>query len=317
MSLSLWIITATIIWSGSDTMAFITSLPLWSLCLIFILPALVSWLVFGSRIGLAGVIIWVGYTLLSTDVLPPLSRTGMEYYKMPPSPDNKQIRILTLYGSCVEKPPIEQINKLHADIIFLQGCSNHSRTLKFASSIFGRTAHIKQIGSCAIITRNGQMSPARSITDTDGLIVDWIPENSSLIVRLVNISLEPIEPRFDIYSPSCWTYAHTIRFLHRKQIQYLFDTLREMSAQNGDHPIILAGNFNAAPQSPIFAKFGDTFQDCFTEKGAGYGATFPVDTPMIRLDRVFCTPPMVPERASTIHIPDTVRRSILTDISLP
>lgn len=184
-------------------------------------------------------------------------------------------------------PPIEQISKLRADVIFVQGCSNYNRTLKFAYSIFGRTSYIKQIGSCAIIVRHGQIGPAQSITDTAGLIVDWIPENSSLAIRLINISLEPFEHRFDLYSPACWKYFHTLRFIHRKQLQYLFDTLREVGTQHGELPIIMAGNFSAAPQSPIFSKLSSDFQDCFKLKGAGYGATQPVNFPLLRLDRVF------------------------------
>ena len=165
--------------------------------------------------------------------------------------------------------------------------------------------------------RHGQIGPAQSITDTAGLIVDWIPENSSLAIRLINISLEPFEHRFDLYSPACWKYFHTLRFIHRKQLQYLFDTLREVGSQHGELPIILAGNFSAAPQSPIFAKLSADFQDCFKLKGAGYGATQPVNFPLLRLDRVFCTPPLKPERAATVLIPDTVRRSILADIAMP
>lgn len=317
VSLSLWLIIATIFWSGSDTMAFMTSLPLWACCIIFSLPALFAWLAFGSRIGLLGVIVWFVYGVIIADFFQPLARTGMEYYQMPLSPDNKQLRILTLYGGCAENPSAEQIAKLRTDVIFLQGCSNHNRTLKFAHSVFGRTANIKQIGNCAIIVKHGQMSPARSITDTPGLIVDWIPEKSSLAIRLVNVSLELFEERFDFYSPSCWKYFHSLRSLHRKQVQYLFDTLREIGAQNGDMPIIIAGNFSAIPQSPIFSKFSSDFQDCFLLKGAGYGATHPVDFPMLRLDRVFCTPPLMPARSSTIRIPNTERRSILTDISMP
>ena len=199
VSLCLWVIVVTIFWTGSDTMAFATSLPIWACCLIFSFPALIAWLVFGSRIGLLGIIVWVAYGIVITDFLPPIARTGMEYYKMPPSPDARQIRVLTLYEGCEKSPPIEQISKLRADVIFVQGCSNYNRTLKFAYSIFGRTSYIKQIGSCAIIVRHGQIGPAQSITDTAGLIVDWIPENSSLAIRLINISLEPFEHRFDLY----------------------------------------------------------------------------------------------------------------------
>ena len=317
VSLCLWVIVVTIFWTGSDTMAFATSLPIWACCLIFSFPALIAWLVFGSRIGLLGIIVWVAYGIVITDFLPPIARTGMEYYKMPPSPDARQIRVLTLYEGCEEPPPIEQISKLRADVIFVQGCSNYNRTLKFAYSIFGRTSYIKQIGSCAIIVRHGQIGPAQSITDTAGLIVDWIPENSSLAIRLINISLEPFEHRFDLYSPACWKYFHTLRFIHRKQLQYLFDTLREVGTQHGELPIIMAGNFSVAPQSPIFYKLSSDFQDCFKLKGAGYGATQPVNFPLLRLDRVFCTPPLKPERASTVLIPDTIRRSIVADIAIP
>ena len=59
----------------------------------------------------------------------------MEYYKMPPSPDARQIRVLTLYEGCEKSPPIEQISKLRADVIFVQGCSNYNRTLKFAYTV--------------------------------------------------------------------------------------------------------------------------------------------------------------------------------------
>ena len=162
VSLCLWVIVVTIFWTGSDTMAFATSLPIWACCLIFSFPALIAWLVFGSRIGLLGIIVWVAYGIVITDFLPPIARTGMEYYKMPPSPDARQIRVLTLYEGCEEPPPIEQISKLRADVIFVQGCSNYNRTLKFAYSIFGRTSYIKQIGSCAIIVRHGQIGPAQT-----------------------------------------------------------------------------------------------------------------------------------------------------------
>ncbi|WP_425523471.1 endonuclease/exonuclease/phosphatase family protein [Akkermansia muciniphila] len=105
--------------------------------------------------------------------------------------------------------------------------------------------------------------------------------------------------------------------MHRKQLQYLFDTLREVGTQHGELPIIMAGNFSVSPQSPIFSKLSSDFQDCFKLKGAGYGATQPVNFPLLRLDRVFCTPPLKPERASTVLIPDTIRRSIVADIAIP
>ncbi len=300
-------------------MAYITSMPLWICSVTFALPALVSWLFFGSRLGLIATLVWLGFGIFTTDYLPPISRMGMDYYKMPPTPDARHLRVLTIFEECSASPDIAQIAKCRPDIIFMQGCGAYNRTLKLAHQIFGRTASIKQIGNCAIIVSNGQVGPAHGISETGGLIVDWIPENSDLAVRLINISLAPLDftHRFDVYSPACWEYFHDLRKTHRKQLQCLFQSIREVGIHFGEQPIILGGNFSATPHSPIFRNFNNNFKDCFLQKGAGYGATHPVDFPMNRLDRIFCTHPLSPVRAATIHLPNTLRRSILADISLP
>lgn len=298
-------------------MAFITTLPIWVCCLVFSLPALIAWLAFGTKIGLFGVIIWFVYGIIITDFLPPISRSGMTYYQMPPSPAPQHIRVLTLYENCEEDPALQQISELHSDVIFIQGCSNQDRTLTLARNLFGRTANVAQIGNCAIIVRDGQIGPTHSITDTSGVIVDWIPENANLAIRLININLETFENRFDWYNPTCWKYFHTLRVIHRKQLQYLFDTVREIGTQYGTLPIILAGNFSEPPQSPIFTKLNSDFKDCFKLRGEGYGATHPTYFPMLRLDRIFCMHPLKPERATTMSIPNAIRRAVLTDIALP
>ncbi len=300
-------------------MAYITSMPLWVCSVTFGIPAFISWFVFGSRLGLGAIIIWLGFGIFSSDYLPPLSRMGMDYYKIPPSPDHRQLRILTLYEDYSAQPDVELITKTRPDVIFLQGCGKFNRTLKFAYQIFGRTAEIKQIGNCAVIVSNGSLGPAHGIPETGGLIVDWIPENSDLAIRLINISLEPmhITIRFDVYSTSCWAYFRDLRTTHRKQLQHLFEAHRAVINQYGEQPVILGGNFSATPHSPIFHSLNDAYKDCFLLKGAGYGATHPVNFPINRLDRIFCTAPLAPARAATIHIPNTLRRSIVADIALP
>ncbi len=145
----------------------------------FAFPALIAWLVFGSRIGLLGVIVWVAYGIMTTDFLQPISRTGMEYYKMPPSPDNRHIRISPCMAHAEKTRPLNRYPSSGRMSSFSRAAATTTARSKFAYSIFGRTAHIKQIGSCAIIVRHGQMGPVHSITDTAGLIVDWIPESSS------------------------------------------------------------------------------------------------------------------------------------------
>lgn len=315
----LWVVIVTVFWSGSDSLSFMTTLPLWLCCLISALPAFLAWIIFGSRLALLGVLVWVGYGIIITDFLPPLSRIGMDYYQMPPIPDNNQYRIITLYSDCSSELPWDQTTKYRPDIVFIQGSASYNHTLRFASHVFGGKARLAQIGNCAVVVRDGQLSTGRNIADTSGIIVDWLPAEGAVPIRLISLSLDPVhyDMRYDLYSPSCWKYYKNIRLTHRKQLRNLFDTMREIGTQIGECPTILAGNFSASPQSPIFEKFSKKYIDCFYERGSGYGATYPVENPSVRLDRVFCSPPLQAARATTVQLQNTVRRSVIADVSLP
>jgi vancomycin resistance protein VanJ len=50
--------------------------------------------------------------------------------------------------------------------------------------------------------------------------------------------------------------------------------------------VLVAGDFNVAGRSRLLASLFPDFQDSFVERGTGFGYTFPVARPFLRLDRI-------------------------------
>jgi vancomycin resistance protein VanJ len=50
--------------------------------------------------------------------------------------------------------------------------------------------------------------------------------------------------------------------------------------------VLVAGDFNVAGRSRLLASLFPDFQDSFVERGTGFGYTFPVGRPFLRLDRI-------------------------------
>lgn len=308
--------TAFIYYQGSDYTAILAIIPLWLWCLILGAPALIAWLFFRNRTGLAVFAIWVLFGFISADFIPPLARTGMSAYRMTPSPGMKHWRVMSLDCSDLDNLPSAMIAAVNTDVIFLQGCSNPNEIIAFAREVFGQTAQVRQMGNCAIIASTGKMGNAWGIPGTNGLIVDWIPQRSTIPIRLVNISLlAPDEASDNLLSPADWKYYAAFRARHRTQLSSILNTLKAMSTKNGNFPVILAGNFNSPPTSPIFRVLEDNFVDAFTEKGTGYGGTTPPNYPIQRLSRILSTSPLAPVSAETVKIPGANHRAIIADMT--
>ncbi|MEG0142848.1 MAG: endonuclease/exonuclease/phosphatase family protein [Akkermansia sp.] len=301
---------------GINQTALLSIYPLWLWALFLSLPALFAWILFKTRLGLILFTTWTLFAVLTADFIPPVSRSGMTAYKLPLSPGIKYWRIMTLDCSNLDAIPVGQIAKLNTDLLFLQGSNDPNKTISFAIKTFGPQAQVRQMGTCAIIAANGQMGNAWSIPNTDGFIVDWIPLRSSLPIRLVNISLAAADNiSTNFLRPSSWQYYAQLRAYHNTQLLSILNTLKTMGTQYGELPVILAGNFNAEPSSPIFRLLDKTFVDAYIERGTGYGATTPTNFPILRHDRIFSTAPLAPSSAKTVKISGTNHRAVIADMT--
>lgn len=74
-------------------------------------------------------------------------------------------------------------------------------------------------------------------------------------------------------------------------------------------PLILVGDFNTPPQSVIFRKVWQPYQDAFSEAGLGWGYTFQGSRTMVRIDHIlaskhwFCKSARVETPVGSLHRP--------------
>lgn len=60
-------------------------------------------------------------------------------------------------------------------------------------------------------------------------------------------------------------------------------------ARNCNYPILLCGDFNDTPQSYIYSRMRDHYQEAFVEVGKGRGRTIESRVPLLRIDYIFAT----------------------------
>lgn len=304
---------------GANATAIISSYPLWFFGLISFIPAVLAWLAFHSKWGCAICCTWAIFIISTNDHLPVLSRINKQ--------NNKKIAILprfnqhlvTLNCSCLESLDTNLISSLNPSILFLQQINDTLDIEAFASALFGDKVIIKRIGRCAIITNGGQVTPKDdidSIPFLDGLIVDWKPENSLTAIRLVNISLEETTPFKSMFTPSSWKYYSEKRYIHRIQIQNLFEKLKHLDSQKGELPTVIAGNFAVQEKSPIFKELHENFSDPYKQCSTKYGATFPANMPLFRMDRVFGCSLINFHTSDVVYMENGSNKAISTQFSI-
>ena len=69
--------------------------------------------------------------------------------------------------------------------------------------------------------------------------------------------------------------------IHARQAEFVRELLNKSL-----YPVILSGDFNSVPGSYTYHKIKGNMQDCFVEKGYGFGRTFSGLSPTLRIDYI-------------------------------
>lgn len=310
-SLCALIIISASYYKGTDNTAILTNFPQYLWAFILGLPALLAWLIMQSRLGLVTVFLWLVYALATFDGLEALAHTGLRSYKIRNLPALNTWRVFSLDCLGIDQVPLDKIQEYNPDLIFLQGLRNpHELEALYKD----HPDNLRILGDCAIICRYGTLKSTWRIPHTPGLIVDWVPQETKLPTRLVNVRLYRRDTMGNVTIPTHWKYNSVLSATHRTQINSIIDTIRTRTMIDGKQPIIMCGSFNVSPGSSIFRPLKDDFKDAFDERGSGYGATAPADAPMLRKDRIFSTAPLSPTQAAAIRIPGANHRGVLADL---
>jgi len=92
--------------------------------------------------------------------------------------------------------------------------------------------------------------------------------------------------------------------------------IRELVAAAGPVPVIVAGDFNAVPDSRAIATMREFLTDAWTVAGRGPGFTIPVRQPNRRIDYVWVSPHFTPVRMEVLSSEASDHLPIVAELAL-
>lgn len=134
-----------------------------------------------------------------------------------------------------------------------------------------------------------------------------------------NILLEQVVPheqrgvlraRVDVDGRSVTVFVVHLDHQHASERLRGLDQIEELLPPP-DEAVVLAGDLNAEPESPAYARATAFLNDAWVAAGMGDGFTFPADVPARRIDYVFYRPPLEPVSAEVLQTQASDHRPVV------
>ncbi len=292
-----------------DRFTAFTVFPIWVWCGIGLLLSGSAFLFFRFRLSLLLSAIWTITFFLMADEARSLGRLGkpLPYVGHP----ENSLRVIT-FNCHSSRDLITSLRPYNPDIVFLQEITSHSRVKKLAQALFADEADFRHYPrkSCAVIVR-GKISHYLRIHGTRCQMVTARllrgPE-----VQLMNVHLTPAETNLRLWRRDCWQAHFHSRLRRRAELAVQLAILRQKTPAN-QLPTIIAGDFNAPPQDATHRLLERHYVNTFSHVGTGWGNSFPSSFPIVRIDHIYASPDLIPERCAAISIPNSDHRMIVAD----
>ncbi len=106
-------------------------------------------------------------------------------------------------------------------------------------------------------------------------------------------------------------------FLHSLQADFVRDEIRK-----SPHPVIICGDLNDVPNSYAYYSIRNSMDDCFLERGSGFGKTFTSPTsrflgvlPTLRIDYIFADPALQTRQFTRMQRKLSDHSALVTDLA--
>lgn len=316
--MALWVCLMVAYWTQSDRTAALFAYPVIGWGLLVGIPSFVLWVVLGSRLSAASLLLWLLTVVLVSDAMPGLARLGLKPAHIRSS-DKWSCRLLSLDCLNATSIPPDAIEAGQVDLIFLQNLQSVNLAYALAQRVFGKYALVRVYKDSAIIARSGELSGVRSLGDGASFSVDWLPgrlftPQPEAPIRLVNVSFEDYPKNRNLFLPSCWEAHSELRATHLHEVRLMLEKLKKLGKRYGEFSLICAGACNAPAGAPIYDLLDQVFVDSYGVAGVGNGGNYPKWLPYLRLSRVLLTSPLRAAYVSSIHLRKIKHLAVIAEI---
>lgn len=231
-----------------------------------------------------GIIFLAGFIFLL-----PLMQRWVNYSKTNPRQEaNIKVMSFNTHGVSTEKG--QYLNSIDADILLLQE-SGWAMKNKMKLADYHHTAHSEVV---SIYSKFPIVRQEKITLSENGYAQYADVKINGRVVRLLNIYLEPFRLEKEELRPSESMDINKIKAksllsrmmpvfkIHQDQIEEI-----KKYIETSPYPVILAGDFNAVPNSYEYYQLSKGLKDTFVEIGKGSGTTFHDYVVPIRIDYIF------------------------------
>lgn len=247
----------------------------------------VFWLFSFRKRGLLFLLGWV--------LVFPLAQRWINYS----SPKNKvaDVKVMSYNTKGVSDKKKDFLNKQEVDVLLLQE-SGWGKKDKMKLSNYQYQAHTEIV---SVYSKFPILEQKKILLSENGYALYADIKVKNKVVRFINLYLEPFKLDKSMVKPSLNTEINEIKAkslvsrllpvfrIHQIQIEEIKSYI-----ENSPYPIVLAGDFNAVPNSYEYYQISNHLKDAFIEVGKGSATTFHDYSFPIRIDYIFSSSDISP-----------------------
>ena len=230
-----------------------------------------------------------------------LFHTGLGLGQSRGAPELPSLKVVSwnIKGGWPFRANIPYLRSLDADIILFQECRNRraiwtTEALQDYHTVFGVDKHVAILSRLPILE-------SRAVEGLDRAIEAHISTELG-VLRVFSVHVRKGQRTQGTPPPLRETYQN-----HRRVRKLLNESIRGSG-------VIIAGDFNAPPQSPLVK--GLPLRDAFSEAGLGVGLTYPARYPLWRLDHILLSEDLVCRQISVLNSDLSDHRPVLARLAL-
>lgn len=199
------------------------------------------------------------------------------------------------------------------DVILIQGAPEKILLETVADQLYGLDRSVNLRGTLAILGRGKTLAVQGD--GQDRALHVRLKHTSGVVLDITNLNLEGCSPRPDFWKPVVW----------QELVEARVETRRLVRNHLGEHPLnpalvarIVGGGFGTPPGDDVFRPLQNAgMLDTFAWSGMGFGNTYPSQYPILRLDQIWISPNLVPERSVTRLNPESSHRIVVSEVRAP
>jgi endonuclease/exonuclease/phosphatase (EEP) superfamily protein YafD len=205
------------------------------------------------------------------------------------------------------------------DVILFQAWTSRHQPIIFGPAAEEAGWHFRRDGELLLASRfpvrQAEPHAHPALGRVDGAMARYELQTAAGPVHVFNLHLATPRDGLSAVASRDWDNLEALEWnihLRRHQSQLGSDWTRGVHG-----PVLVAGDFNTPPDSPIFRDYWSSFTNAFSHAGTGFGNTHFTRLTAIRIDHVLAGPGCCVRRCWVGPKVGSAHRPVIADVVLP